>query len=195
MEIAIFFYKNIFGFEVKDDIHLGHDFWSDSDLVIDKENDKLQQPLSEEEIKNVVMSSYAHGAPGPYGLSFLFYQTLCDLIKHDFMALVREFENGSLDLYRLNFSINTLIPKESNLKEMKKFRLISMSKWSVKIFIKAMTNSVSTVCDRLISPNQTTFIRWRFILESVVMAIEVIHEIHSLKSSALVLKLDYEKSL
>lgn len=48
LEVATSFYKNLFGFEVKDNIHLGHDFWSDSDLVTDEENDKLQQPLSEE---------------------------------------------------------------------------------------------------------------------------------------------------
>ena len=57
-----------------------------------------------------------------------------------------------------------------------------------------MTNRVSPIGDRLISPNQTAFIRGRFILESVVMAHEVMHEIHTTQESALVLKLDYEKA-
>lgn len=36
------------------------------------------------------------------------------------MALVRDFENDTLGLYRLNFSSITLTPKENNAKQMKK---------------------------------------------------------------------------
>ena len=56
-----------------------------------------------------------------------------------------------------------------------------------------MTTRVS-LCDKLISTNQTAFIKERFILESVVMAHEVIHETHRSRSSGLILKLDYEKA-
>lgn len=43
------------------------------------------------------------------------------------MALVRGFENGSLDIYRLNFAIITLIPKELHAKEMKIGLLVSVT--------------------------------------------------------------------
>lgn len=61
-------------------------------------------------------------------------------------------------------------------------------------FSKALTIRASPLCDRLISPNQTAFIKGRFILESVVMDHEVIHEIHRAGVSGMVLKLDYEKA-
>src|SRR5215216_972206 len=57
-----------------------------------------------------------------------------------------------------------------------------------------MTTRVSPLCDKLISSNQTAFIKGRFILKSVVMAHEVIHEIHRSGSSGLILKLDYQKT-
>lgn len=38
------------------------------------ENEWLEAPFSEFEVKDVVFSSYAKGAPGPDGFSFLFYQ-------------------------------------------------------------------------------------------------------------------------
>ena len=50
------------------------------------------------------------------------------------------------------------------------------------------------VCDRLISLNQTTFIKGRFILESVVTAHEIIHEVAKNKEECMMLKLDYEKA-
>jgi hypothetical protein len=37
------------------------------------ENEMLSKSFSEEEIREAVFSSYADGAPGPDGLSFMFY--------------------------------------------------------------------------------------------------------------------------
>jgi hypothetical protein len=54
----------------------------------------LEASLTEEEIKKAIDGSYAEGAPGPDGFSFLFYQKFWHVIKIDFMALVRGFEKG-----------------------------------------------------------------------------------------------------
>ena len=107
--------------------------------------------------------------------------------------MVRDFENGNLDIYKLNHAIITLIPKVPMARDMKNFRPISLSNCAV-FFSKAMTTRVSPLCDKLISSNQTAFIKGRFILESVVMAHEVFHEIHRSGSAGLILKLDYEKA-
>lgn len=191
--MATYFYKNLFLFEPKPDIHLRHGFWDDSDLVLEEENNLLDKPFFENQIKETIMSSYANGVPGPNGFSFLFYQTYWELIKSHLMWFIRDFEAGSLNVYRLNFATITMIPKEPNAIDMNKFRPISLSNYVVKIFTKAMTTGVSPICYRL-SPNQTAFIKGRFILQSVVMAHEVIHEIHRAGTSGLILKLDYEKA-
>ena len=57
-----------------------------------------------------------------------------------------------------------------------------------------MTTRVSPLCDKLISSNQTAFIKGGFILKSVVMAHEVVHEIQRSGYAGLILKLDYEKA-
>ena len=88
--------------------------------MTEAENDILERPFSEEEIREAIMGSYANGTPGPDGLSFIFYQHFWEIIKGGFMALVRDFERGSLDIQRLNYSIVTLIPKEPDAKNMKK---------------------------------------------------------------------------
>ena len=107
------------------------------------------------------------------------------------MWMVRDFENGNLDIYKLNHAIITLIPEIPMARDMKNFRPISHSNCAVNFFSKAMTTRVSPLCDKLISSNQTTFIKGRFILESVVMAHEVIHETHRSGSTGLILKLNY----
>ena len=108
-----------------------------------------------DEIKEAVFGSYAAGAPSPDGFSFLFYQKFWDLIKHDMMALVREFESGDLNVSRLNYAIITLIPKELDARDMKKFRPTSLGNYSLKIISKAITNRISPIGSRIIANNQT----------------------------------------
>jgi hypothetical protein len=88
----------------------------------------------------------------------------------------------------------TLIPKENDAREMKKFRPISLLNCSFNFFSKVLTNRIAKILNRLISFQQSAFIKGRFILESVVTAHEIIHEVHSKKSQGLVSKIDYEKA-
>jgi len=97
------------------------------------ENELLEAPFTENEVREAVFSSYAEGAPGPDGFSFLFYQVFWDLIKVDLMNLIRVFEQGDLNLDRLNYAMITLIPKEPEAKVLKKFRPISLINCSLKI--------------------------------------------------------------
>jgi len=188
------FYKHLFGAEENLGVHLGENFWEEGDKVTDSENELLEAPFTEEEIKNTVFDSYAEGGPGPDGFSFLFYQSFWDVIKSDFINLVKDFEADQLNLDRLNYAIITLIPKEAEAKHLKKFRPISLINCSFKVFAKALNKRLIKLADILICPNQTTFIKGRFILESVVAAHEIIHDIHRNKESGIILKLDYEKA-
>jgi hypothetical protein len=79
--------------------------------------------------------SYAEGASGPDGLSFLFYQHSWELIKEDFMPMVHYWNNGKLDLFCLNFSWLTLIPKGADAVTIQKFRPIALINCSFKKFI------------------------------------------------------------
>jgi hypothetical protein len=154
----------------------------------------LESPFSEQEVKAVVFYSYAEGSPGPDGLSFLFYQKFWDVIKDDLMNLVKAFQMGKLDLFRINFAMLTLIPKVENAMEMKNFRPISLLNCSFKIFGKLLASRLEKFCGRLIEQEQSAFIRGRYILESVVVAHEVVHSLHKTKTSGVIIKLDYEKA-
>lgn len=169
-------------------------FWAEEEKVSLEENDCLEAPFTEEEVRDAIFGSYAEGAPDPDGFSFLFYQTFWDTIKSNFMNLVRMFEKGDLNLDRLNYAMITLIPKEPEAKTLKKFRPISLLNCSFKVFGKMLNNRLILVADRLIASNQTAFIKGRYILESVVVAHEIIHEVHRSKGSGVILKLDYEKA-
>ena len=138
LSVASDFYKNLFAREERANISLGNNFWDPRDLLTPEESEGLEKPFTEEVIKQAVFDSYASCAPGPDGFSFLFYQKFWDLIKTDFMSLVRDFESGSLNVARLNYAIITLIPKEPDARDMKKFRPISLGNCSLKIILKLL---------------------------------------------------------
>jgi hypothetical protein len=110
------------------------------------------------------------------------------------MALVRAFDKGDLNITRLNYTMVILIPKEKNATTLKKFSPISLINCSFKVFAKAMNNRLENICDGLLAPNQTAFVKGKYILESVVAAHEIIY--HTIKNGekGIVLKLDYKKA-
>jgi hypothetical protein len=129
----------------------------------------LEASLTEEEIKKAIDVSYAEGATSPDGFSFLFYQKFWHIIKTDFMALVRGFEKGEVNVARINYAMIILISKEEEARNLRKFWHISLINCSFKIFTKALNNRLESICGRLLTPNQTTFVKGRYILESVVL--------------------------
>jgi hypothetical protein len=116
------------------------------------------------------------------------------VIKTEFMAMVRGFERCVTNIARINCATIILILKEDEATTLKKFRPISLINCSFKIFSKALNNRLEMICDRPLAPNQTAFVRGRYILESVVSAHEIIHEALNGGKKGLVLKLDYEKA-
>jgi hypothetical protein len=134
LKIAVDYYKSLFGFEEKLDMNLANDFWSEEDLVSGDQNRVLDADFSEKEVRDAVFGSYAEGALGPDGFSFLFYQHFWELVKDNFMAMVHDWNNKKLDLFRLSFSLLTLIPKETDAVTIQKFRPIALTNCNFDFF-------------------------------------------------------------
>ena len=60
------------------------------------QNNALTAPFTELEIKDAVFSCYADGAPGPDGISFLFYHKFWDVLKKDLVNMFNDFFRVSL---------------------------------------------------------------------------------------------------
>jgi hypothetical protein len=116
------------------------------------------------------------------------------VIHDDVMNMVKAFQEGNLDLFRLKFAMLTLVGKVDNAVDMKNFRPISLLNCSFKIFSKLLTIRLERVCQRLIAREQSAFISGRYILKSVVVAHEIVHSLHKTKEPGVILKLDYEKA-
>jgi hypothetical protein len=65
---------------------------------------------------------------------------------------------------------------------------------SFKIISKAYASKLDPVAHRIISQNQTAFIKGRNILDGPLALMEIIHDIRVRKHNGVLLKLDFEKA-
>ena len=97
---------------------------------------------------------------------------------------------GQLQLFHLNFSTITLLPKKTEAVRIEKFRPICLLNVSFKIFTKVGTNRLTQIAHSVVQPSQTAFMSDRNILEGVVVLHETLHEIHTKKLDGVVFKAD-----
>jgi hypothetical protein len=76
----------------------------------------------------------------------------------------------------------------------KQYRPIALINVLFKFVSKAMATRLSPIAHRIIAPSQTAFIKGRLILDGALSLHEIIHELKSRKSEAILLKLDFEKA-
>lgn len=91
-----------------------------------EENTSLSRvPSSYDEKKDVIFSMHATKAPGPDGMSTLFYHTYWDAVGNDVASVQLFFKNGYM-LRQLNSTHITVIPKSANAYKVSQFRPISL---------------------------------------------------------------------
>jgi hypothetical protein len=188
------YYKGLFGRPEENNFSLLESMTEDIPQVSEEENAVLSGEFLEKEVRDAIFQMKHNKAPGPDGFPTEFYQVFWSLIKHDLMAMFKEFYSEDLQLFSLNFGIITLIPKQQEVKKVQQYRPICMLNISFKIFTKVMANRLALVANKTIGPSQTAFQKGRNILDGVVVLHETLHELRKKKMSGVILKIDFEKA-
>lgn len=97
----------------------------------------LYDPVTEEEIKNVVFKLPEGKASGPDGLPTEFYQNYWDIVGPDVVACILDFYEGK-NITRINKVAITLVPKKRGATSTADFRPISVINTSAKIITKIL---------------------------------------------------------
>jgi hypothetical protein len=102
--------------------------------------------------------------------------------------------NYTLRKQRIGGSTNStflvLIPKDSNPSNFTRFRPISLCNSSYKILTKIIANRLNPLLAKLISENQTSFLRDKQITDNIILVQEAIHSSKKTKTPRMVVKLD-----
>jgi hypothetical protein len=184
---ATTFYKSLFGSQPQSILSLSSNFWAERGMLSEEGKDSLIKPFFEEEVRRAIFEMRVDSAPGPNGFVVQFLKSFWSIIKGVYMAMIKDFHEGVLDIKRLNYGVITLVPKLSEANNIKQYRPICL-------FTKTLTNRFTPLAKEVIGPNQTGFVKGRNILEGVLILHEVIHELKRTKGKGLILKIDFEKA-
>jgi len=92
-----------------------------------------------------------------------------------------------------NASFIALVPKGRDPTKLEQYRPISLVGEMYKIISKVLVGRIKNVLSSIIDESQSTFLKDRGILDSVLMDNEVVKDIRRYGRSSLCLKVDFEK--
>ncbi|KAG7594365.1 Zinc knuckle CX2CX4HX4C [Arabidopsis thaliana x Arabidopsis arenosa] len=149
------------------------------EIVTTDMNSFLTREVSLEEVKRAVFEMNPTKAPGPDGMTALFYQRFWPIISEDLLTTVRSFfTTGTLDP-RLNMTNICLVPKAGMPKEMSGFRPISLCNVGYKIISKVLSNRLKRFLPKVISETQSAVVARRLITDNILIAQENFHALRS----------------
>jgi len=88
----------------------------------------------------------------------------------------------------------TLIPKVSSSLELKDYRPISLLRCLYKLLAKVLARRLAGVMNSIISPNQSTFLKGRHLVDGVLVVNELVDYAKRSKKECLIFKVDFEKA-
>lgn len=194
LDHATKYYKKLFGPAEDRKIPLNPSLFENVEKLPEDDNRDLCRPFTEEEIKNALDQMEHNKAAGPDKIPIEFYQSCWDIIKIDIIELFNDFHRGNLDVSRLNYGIITLLPKVNEANKIQQFRPICLLNCLYKWITKVLTVRISPYAEKLISREQTAFMKGRNIMSGIMALHEILHETKRQKKIGVVLKLDFEKA-
>ena len=160
-------------------------------------NQRFIRLPQDEEIKEATFAINPEKAPGPDGITNLFYQRFWSSVEKGVCSMVRGFfETGELDP-RLNRTNICLIPKTDRPEPMTEFRPISLCNVGYKIISKILSSGLKLILPKIISETQTAFVAERLITDNILVAQEMIHALRtnpSCKEKFVAIKTDMSKA-
>lgn len=148
----------------------------------------LEQDFTEEEIHRAVISLGSYKAPGLDGFTAEFLKKSWNIIKSDILVLFQDFFKNGIINSALNETYISLIPEKVPRLSMTFVpSLIPLPSRMVSLRLKKVLPST-------ISEYQYAFVKGRQILDSSLIANEIVDEWQSLKFEGAVIKLDLEKA-
>ncbi|KAI0522499.1 hypothetical protein KFK09_004878 [Dendrobium nobile] len=157
--------------------------WPTERSCLNSDDQKLlEAKLTFEEVEGILEQLGGNTALGNDGVTNSFIKAYWGIIKTDFWKAIKHFSvNGEFnEEWKETFIV--LIPKVSNPILPSNYRPISLCNKVYKVAAKIIQNRLAMVIPKLISMEQTTFIKRRSLLDNVLVAQEIFHKLRISKN-------------
>ena len=161
----------------------------------DEDRDNLEGPLTYDECKKVLETFQEDKAPGEDGFTAEFYKYFFELLGNDLIASFNEAQlKGELSISQRR-GVITLTPKEDgSLLDLSNWRPITLLNVDYKIAAKAIAKRLEQVLPDLIHPDQTGFVKGRYIGENIRLIADVMEATKTHNLTGILTSLDFRKA-
>ena len=162
--------------------------------LTDEESSQCEGLITENECRNALDKMSLNKSPGSDGLTVEFYRVFWEDIK---LLVIDSFSEAfsKKELAEThNYSIIKLLFKKNNREELKNYRPISLANIDYKLLANVSASRLHTVIGKLVSPEQTAYIRGRYIEENVRLLLDVIEYTKEKQIDGVALFLDFMKA-
>ena len=146
-------------------------------------------------VKKVIETFQADKAPGEDGFTAEFYKYFFELLGNDLIASFNEAQvKGELSISQRR-GVITLTPKEDgSLLDLSNWRPITLLNVDFKIAAKAIAKRLEQVLPDLIHPDQTGFVKGRYIGENIRLIADVMEATTTQNLTGVLTSLDLRKA-
>lgn len=164
------------------------------DKLSEVEATDLEANFTKEEIKKAAFDGGEEKAPGPDGFSFKFLKRYWNYFEKDFLEVMKMFhEQGKINK-GCSSAFIAMIPKVKDPDTLNDYRPITLVGITSKIISKVLANRLKKVLDKLISVNQSAFLKDRLIIDGPLIINEMIAWVKKSNRKAFVFKVDFNKA-
>ncbi|XP_057444081.1 uncharacterized protein LOC130736256 [Lotus japonicus] len=157
-------------------------------------NNVLIAPFDIEEIREAVWDCDGDKSPRPDGYNFKFIKSFWHILKDDFLRMLQEFHAHGKWPRGTNTLFIALISKVDSPQGLRDFRHIFFVGCMYKVVSKILAKRLKGVLPKLIDESQSAFLDGRNMLDSILIANEVVHDANRKGVPTMVFKVDYEKA-
>ncbi|XP_026383640.1 uncharacterized protein LOC113279150 [Papaver somniferum] len=146
--------------------------------ILNEEDNILLDALSSlAEIKNAVFEMNANSALGPDGFPGSLYKFAWEIIGAELVEDIQYCWRNNFIPKGFNSNFLFLFPKIQGENRAEHFRPIGLANFNFKIITRIITTRISTMIDKMVSVQQSAFIKGRNIHEKIVLASELVNEL------------------
>lgn len=164
------------------------------DNLTDAERSMLAAPPSEKEIEDVLFMLPHNKAPGVDGISAEALKKTWPFMKSFYVKMVAKFWAEGVLAETVTEGMIRLIPKTVNKASLKDWRPLTMLTTDYKIIARILAGRLQMLLQKVVSPQQTGFIKGRHMLDNVLALWMAQDAARTYKRQGMFVKLDFEKA-
>ncbi|XP_038994730.1 uncharacterized protein LOC120118853 [Hibiscus syriacus] len=143
-------------------------------ILFSKDYEGLTREVTSEEIKEAIFSQGNEKAPGPDGYSPLFFKKTWPVVGKEVIEAITFFFKESYIFPAFNATTIALVPKILNPNKVSDFRPISCCSVIYKAITKIIVTRMTHFLPKIISSNQSAFVKGRSIIDNTLLAQEIV---------------------